>query len=130
LEEWDPKADVDAWRRGEPAGDLSAVDPEVTYTDNLLPDHVGETYHGYEGLVKAIETWLDPYESVSIELQRIVGTGDCLVSIHRLQLQARHTGIELESPLAYVWSFRDGRIIHIEGYFDTTKALEAAGLSE
>ena len=30
-------------------GDLTMIDPEVVYEDDLLPDHVGETYVGYRG---------------------------------------------------------------------------------
>ena len=41
-----------------------------------------------------------------------------LVSIHRVQMKARHSGIELESALAYTWTFRDGKVVHIHGYFD------------
>jgi ketosteroid isomerase-like protein len=130
LEEWDPKGQVEAWKRGEAVGDLSLIDPEVTYEDQLLPDHVGETYHGYEGVVRAIEQWMEPYERVDIELERIVGTGERLVSIHRARLKARHSGIESESPVAYVWTFRHRKVIHVHGYFDPADALEAAGLSE
>jgi ketosteroid isomerase-like protein len=130
LEEWDPKAQVEAWKRGAPVADLSLIDPEVTYEDQLLPDHVGETYHGYDGVARAIEQWMEPYESVDIALERIVGTGQRLVSIHRARLKARHSGIESDSPVAYVWTFRDRKVTHIHGYFDPAKALEAAGLSE
>jgi ketosteroid isomerase-like protein len=129
LKEWgrDPKGEIERWKRGEPP-DLSLFDDEVTFEDNLLPDHVGETYHGYEGLARAIDQWLDPFESVGIGLERIVGSGDRLVSIHRMRMTASHTGIEFESGLAYIWSFRDGRIVHIQGYFDPSEALAAAGL--
>lgn len=127
LDDWDPIARLEAWRRGE-ALDLSVLDPELSYEDADLPDHVGETYHGYEGLARAMEQWFESYESVEIELERILGMGDSLVSIHQLRLKARHTGIEFDSALAYVWTFRDGRVIHIKGFFEPAKALEAAGL--
>lgn len=130
LEGWDPKGQIEAWKRGEAVVDVSFIDPEVTFEDELLPDHAGETYHGYEGLQRSVEQWLDPYESVHIELERIVGTGERLVSIHRARLKARYTGIEVESPLAYLWTFRDRKIVHIHAYLDPAVALEAAGLSE
>jgi ketosteroid isomerase-like protein len=73
---------------------------------------------------------MEPYESVDIELERVVGTGERLVSIHRARLRARHSRIESERPVAYVWTFRDRKLVHIHGYFDPAEALEAAGLSE
>jgi ketosteroid isomerase-like protein len=130
LEAWDPKVAIEAWKRGEAVEDSTFIDPDVAFEDDLLPDHVGETYHGYEGLARATEQWLEPYEGVHIELERIVGTGERLVSIHRMQMKARHTGIEFESQLAYAWTFREGKVVHIHGYFDPAKALEAAGLSD
>src|SRR5215207_4159416 len=110
LKGWDPEA----WRRGE--FDLSFFDPEVTYEDTILPDHIGETYRGHE--------------AITIETERVVGDGDRLVSIHRFRGRARHTGIELEGPLAYVWTFQDGKVVHLKSFAGPEDALEAAGLSE
>jgi ketosteroid isomerase-like protein len=131
LETWDPKGDLEALHRGEVDMSLmSLIDPQVAYEDTVLPDHVGETYHGFDGMVRATEQWLEPFESVKVELERILDTGDRLVSIHRMQMKARHTGIEFESPLAYLWTFRDGKVIHIKSYLNPTEALEAVGLRE
>jgi hypothetical protein len=49
-----------AWTRGEV--DLSLFDPEVVYEDNNLPDQIGETYHGHQGVVRAAERWTEPFE--------------------------------------------------------------------
>jgi ketosteroid isomerase-like protein len=124
LEAWD----VQAWKRGEV--DVSLLDPEVTYEDTTLPDHIGETYRGHEGVIRATERWIEPYEDMTIELEGIVGAGDRLVSIHRVRGTARYTGIEGEGPLAYVWTFRAGKVIHFQSYREPDEALEAAGLSE
>ena len=130
LEHWDPKGEVEAFRQGRPVGDMSVIDPAVVFEDTALPDHAAETYHGYAGIVRATEQWVEAFESVDIELERIEGSGDRLVSIHQLRMKARHTGIEFESGLAYVWTFRDGRVVHIQGFLDPAEALEAAGLSD
>jgi len=118
---------VEAWKRGE---DMSLLDPEVAYEDTTLPDHVGETYLGHEGVARATARWIEPYEAFSIELERIVGAGDRLVSIHRVRARARHTGIEGEGPVAYLWTFRGRKVIRFESFREPDKALEAAELSE
>jgi len=117
---------LEAWRRGDV--DLALLDPEVTYEDYDLPDHAGETYHGPVGVLEAMESWSEPYEEMTNELQRIVGSGDCLVAIHRFRARARHTGIEFDQPTAYVYTFRDGKIIRIQGFWDPAEALAVAGL--
>jgi ketosteroid isomerase-like protein len=119
----------EAWTPGEDM-DMSILDPEVTFQDANLPDHIGETYRGHEGVARATERWLEPYESVKIELERIVGRGDHLVSIHHARSKARYTGIEDEGPVAYTWTFRDGKVIHFRSYRDPAAALEAVGLRE
>ena len=112
---------------GEPV--LSHLDPEVTYEDMSLPDHIGETYHGHEGVIRATERWVETYGKLQVDLDRIVGSGACLVSIHRFRATAQHTGIEFDEPLAIVWNFREGKVIRFRSYRDPELALEAAGLS-
>jgi ketosteroid isomerase-like protein len=124
VTEWD----LEALSRGE--GDMSLLDPEVAYEDTNLPDHVGEIYRGHEGVARATERWTDAYEEITSELEQIVGTGDRLVSIHRVRARARHSGIEAEGPLAYLWTFRAGKVIHFQSFREPEEALEAAGLRE
>jgi ketosteroid isomerase-like protein len=118
---------LEAWRRREWTL-LALLDPEATYEDHTLPDHVGEVFHGPAGVAKAIEDWAEPYEEITNELQRIVGSGDCLVAIQRFRARARYTGIEFDQPIGYVYTFRDGKIVRIQA--DPEEALAAAGLAD
>src|SRR5256885_9469561 len=129
VETWDGKdlrAFGKAWGSGDV--DLSLLDPDVIYEDTILPDHVGETYHGHEGVARAMERWTEPYEQLTTELERIVGDGDTLVSIHRVRSTAGHTGIAFDFPIAYLWAFRDGKVVLLRSYWNTEEALAAAGL--
>ena len=118
------------WSNPGAAVDLSLLDPAVVFEDTVLPDHAGETFRGYEGVARSTEGWLEAYERVTLELERVVGAGDRVVSIHRARARARHTGIEDELRYAYVWTFRDRRVIHFQSCRDPQEALEAVGLSE
>jgi ketosteroid isomerase-like protein len=40
------------------------------------------------------------------------------------------TGIEFESSLAYVYTVREGKVIHFKSFWDPQQALDAAGLVE
>jgi ketosteroid isomerase-like protein len=104
--------------------------PEFTYEDNFLPDHAGETYCGLDGLRRAWTGFVEPFEEMAYELERIVGSGDRFVSIHRVRTKARHTGIVQDFRVAYVWTFRAGRLIHSRGFADPDQALKAVGLEE
>jgi ketosteroid isomerase-like protein len=128
LQSWGREAwTLEAWEGGGVI-DISLLDPEVVYEDQNLPDHVGEAYRGHEGIARAAKRWLEPNEWLLIELKQILGTGDRLVSIHRVRSKARHSGIEFDTPLAYAWTFRDGRIVHFQSFREPDEALEAAGL--
>ncbi len=118
---------VDAAKRGDV--DMSLLDSDVVYEDANLPDHIGEAYRGHEGIVRAAERWAEASETLSISLERIVGSGDHLVSIHTARSKARHSGIEFEEPLAYTWTLRDGKVIHFQSFRDPDQALKAAGLA-
>jgi ketosteroid isomerase-like protein len=109
--------------------DVDLLDPDVVFEDDILPDHVGETYRGHEGVRRSVRTWLQPYERFTIELEQIVGSGDRLVSIHRFRSKARYTGIEDDLRYAYAWTFRDGKVIHFRSFREPEAALEAVGLA-
>ena len=115
---------------GRRASGASLFDPEVAYEDTILPDHAGETYRGYDGIARATERWLEPFDSMAAPLDRIVGDGEVLVSIHRMHARTHHTAMEFNETIAYVWTFRDGRVVHLKTYWDPADALEAAGLTE
>ena len=122
----DITAYVAALKRG--TADVSLFDDEVEYEDSNLPDHVGEQYRGIDGLARAGDRWLEGADWITVELQSIVGEGERIVSIHRLRYKATHLDTEFEQSLAYVWTFRDGKIRHFTSIRDPDAALEAAGL--
>jgi ketosteroid isomerase-like protein len=127
LEDWGWEAwTPEAWERGDPI-DLSFLDSDVVYEDTT---RIGKAYRGYAGVRRAAQRWIEPFEWLLIELERIVDAGDRLVSIHRARSKVRHTGIEFDGPLAYIWTFRGGKVIHFKSFRDPEQALEAAGLSE
>jgi ketosteroid isomerase-like protein len=104
------------------------VAPEYTYEDDYLPDHADETYHGLHGLRRAWTAYAEPFEQLVYDLERIVGSRDRFVSIHRVRAKARHTGIVQEIQVAYIWTYRDGRCIHTQSFLGADQALKAAGL--
>ena len=123
FQTWDPWE----WARGE---GMSLFDPALVYEGDFLPDHVGESYRGYDGLARATRQWLEPIEEVTVELERIIGTGDDLVSVQRASGRMRHTGIYLEQVYTWLWRFRGGKVTYLKTFGDTQEALKAAGLAD
>jgi ketosteroid isomerase-like protein len=123
FEAWNPSE----WARGE---NMSLFDPDLVYEGDVLPDQVGETYRGHEGLARATRTWLDPIEGITVELEQIIGAGGCLVSVQRASGKMRHTGIQMARAYAYLWRFREGKVTYLKTFGDTQEALKAGGLEE
>jgi ketosteroid isomerase-like protein len=122
------RAAWDAWTKGDPHA-LDFLDAEITYEDDMLPDHAGETYHGREGLLKAWARWAEPWESFETELEWAREAGDQVVSCHHVRGRGKESGVDMEGRYAYLWRFRDEKVIYLKSYGEVDEALEAAGLS-
>ena len=120
----------EAWMKGD-ATALAVFDSDVVFEDDFLPDHVGETYRGLEGLQKAWSAWTEPWDEfeTDIEWVRAAGT-DEVVSCHRARMRGKGSGVKGELLYAYVWRFRAGKIVYCKSFGDPSEALKAVGLSE
>jgi ketosteroid isomerase-like protein len=63
-------------------------------------------------------------------LREVFPVGDRVVARADWGGRGRTSGIDLLSSLTSIYTFRDGRIVKVEWFFDHAKALEAVGLSE
>jgi ketosteroid isomerase-like protein len=108
---------------------LSLLDPDVTYEDEVLPDHAGETYRGHEGIMRAWARFTEPWDSFVNELEWATTEGDTVVSCHHARMRGTGSGVASETRYGYVWRFHTGRVMYIRSYADPSSALEAAGLS-
>jgi hypothetical protein len=61
----------------------------------------------------------------------LVDAGDRVVQLFDMQMRGRSTHIEMPlGNVAWVYTYRDGRVIHQKRYMSHSEALEAVGLSE
>jgi ketosteroid isomerase-like protein len=65
---------------------------------------------------------------LSIELSEIRDLGDTVVALGRIQTRGNTSGVELESPVGYVFEFDGGLIRTYRAYLDPSEALRAAEL--
>jgi ketosteroid isomerase-like protein len=120
----------EGWMKGD-ATALAVFDSDVVFEDDFLPDHVGETYRGVEGLQRAWFVWAEPWAEFETDIEWVRGAGtDAVVSCHRARMRGKGSGVKGERRYAYVWRFRAGKIIHCKAFGEPSEALEAVGLSE
>jgi ketosteroid isomerase-like protein len=98
------------------------------------PDEFPNTgpYHGHEGVRQwASEAW-EIVDEARTEPEEILEVGDrtTLVVVLRTTGHMPHTGIPANVQWAAVFTMRDGKLAHAQGYLSKAEALEAVGLSE
>ena len=90
-------------------------------------------YRGLEGLAQLLETWGDiwaeGFES-AVQFDEFVDAGQHVVVPVHGRLRGRTSGVEVEVPETWVFSFRGDKVAELREYRTTGEALEAVGLSE
>jgi ketosteroid isomerase-like protein len=116
-------------RRDTEAG-LKYIDPRVELRSAIVGGAEGNTYNGHDGvrrwMAESDATWAD----LRLEPEQFRDLGDRVLMIGRLYARGRESGIEVETPIAWLSTLRDGKIVRSEGFLDPQKALKAAGLGE
>ena len=123
------RASVAAFNRGDLETGLKDFDPYVvirfdpTWPENR-PRVGGDAARSFfDDLAAMVGTG----ETV---IEDLIDAGDRVVIRNRARFRGRQSGIEDEIVFSQLATFRDGKIIMLEFFFDHASALEAAGLLE
>jgi ketosteroid isomerase-like protein len=119
---------TEAFNRRDFDAAIDALDAEVELHE--WPTAPGaRTYHGHDGVRRALDTWFEAWEWMQVEIEDIVEAGDrALVTLHQ-RAEGRGSAVEVEIRTFNVYTFRDGKIARIELFTEREPALEAAGLT-
>ena len=120
----DPEADR---RIRETFAKLAEADFEIAMVGpDYLPRRLEAT--GFDGFREAWQDWTSPFESYTIQIERMIDAGDQVVSFVAMTGKTRTGGAEITAPGAAVWTVVDGRVSRVEFHLDRDAALRAAGL--
>jgi uncharacterized protein len=130
---------VDAFKRAFEADNrydvealLGELDPEVEWHP-ALPALLGREstiYRGHEGVRELMRELGEAFAAWHMEFPDVRDLGDQIVALGHIRTRGKASGAEIESPLAYVFEFRQGKATRVRAYLDRKQALEAAGLRE
>jgi SnoaL-like domain len=91
---------------------------------------VSGVYRGTGAAKQFWREWLAAWETTQFEYE-LVDAGDRIVQLFDMRMRGRSTGIEMPfGKVAWVYTFRDGLIVHMKLYMSQAEALEAVGLTE
>ena len=109
-------------------GDLMHPDFEVDLSNSMGFDR--GNYFGERGLQRFFQSYWDAFESISIEVEELIGTGDAIVVIIRARGRGKESGAEVDARGPHLWLLRDGRVVGLALYQHLDEALEAAMVAE
>jgi ketosteroid isomerase-like protein len=121
---------LEAFRHGDVEEMLSYMDPEGEWHSAIVGGAEGSVYTGHEGLRRWYADSFDSFEEIEGEWSEFRDLGDRVLALGRVKARGRASGVELDSPMGWVFTLRRGRVIKAEGFLSRAEALEAAGLSE
>jgi ketosteroid isomerase-like protein len=120
-----------SWNRGDFALVPSIDDPEVetrlTVGSNVVMG-VDPVYYGPEGHCRVMEDWNEAWQEWDAEIEEIIEEGrDQVLFIARVSGVGAASGIKVDEWSAARYTFREGRILRIEGALHSEKerALKA-----
>jgi len=115
------------WSRGEFWNGEAYADDVVFVVSG--PD--AAEYHGIEGLTSAWRDFLSAWDDFHIETDRVVaGEGGRYALLIRLKARGKGSGVDTDAEVANVVRMRDGRVVHLEMFWDRAAALAAAGAAD
>jgi ketosteroid isomerase-like protein len=106
---YDPDVELDATRLG--VGDLGV-------------------YRGHGGLRSLFGGLHEVWGEIEYDYEELIDAGEHVVAVVTRHARGRASGVDVEAPLALLWTVREGKVVKVVWFATREEALEAAGLSE
>ena len=121
LQAWNRRDFDEAVRR-------AAEDVELHFIGGFA-DLIGEEFDGHEGLLRF---WRDILGTLGgqVAVESSLDAGERVAVISTVEGAGAESGAPVTLRFGQVWSFRDGKVIRVDFYYEPSEALEALGLRQ
>jgi ketosteroid isomerase-like protein len=120
----------DAAARHDAATVLALYDPEVELdASRLQVAGLAGVYRGHNGLRSFFRQWHEAWGSIEYDYEELIDAGEQVISVVTRHARGRASGVEVEMPVALVWTLREGKVVRVSWFLSRPESLEAAGLS-
>lgn len=107
--------------------DLAVFHPQIRIIQTSHLVGTAGSFHGHEGVLRSTDELLQGFDEVRFEPEDYEELGDGRMLVRcRFTGRGTRSGIELDSDVWHIWSFRDGLLSQMEIYPTERKALAAA----
>jgi ketosteroid isomerase-like protein len=121
---------IDAWNRGDVDAFVETFHPEGEFISEIAGRVEGAdeaAYRRHAGLRRFWDEWHSVWD-LTIEVSELRDVGDAVLTLGRMRARGKTSGVELESPVAYVGEFQGGLCRKLRAYLDQAQALKAVEL--
>ncbi len=87
-------------------------------------------HRGVDAIRRYFAEWTAAFELVDFRTEELIDGGDKVFAWIHFAGRGGSSGTPVSLEQAQLWSFRNGKAVRVEEYFDRAEALEAAGLRE
>ncbi len=114
--------------RNDVPGALRFMDPEIRFECQVAA--LQGSYVGHDGVTAFFADMAEIFGTMQLHCPDTRDLGDRVLALGTARSIAKGSGISVDTPLAVVATFREGRMTHYTDFGDRGQALEAVGLSE
>ena len=113
-------------------GILESVHPEIEITliGGFADIFEESTFSGHAGVRRYYLDWFATFETVRVDHEKFIEAGEQVLSLSRFRATVAGSPATVEHLAGVVWSFKEGKIVRYDGFYEPREALEALGLSE
>jgi ketosteroid isomerase-like protein len=116
----------EGWARGD-FSEGEVFHPDVEFE---MPDwpHSADA-RGVDEMARTWRATLSAWDDFRAEADQFIESGSHVVVLNHIQARGKGSGADVSADTAAVWTMDAGKVVRLALYWDTDKALEAAGLS-
>jgi ketosteroid isomerase-like protein len=105
---------------------LTMLSPDVEWGEPDNPfNPAGGTRHGHAGFLEWLHIGRQSEDILVLEPRKFLSDSDSVAVVGYTKCLAKPTGRSYETNFVHLFTFKDGKIIRFEEYFDTYRAGEA-----
>lgn len=109
---------------------IEVLSPQIEWRE-VFHEMLGgqaEVYRGHDGVRRLLAQLYEPFDEIDAHYDDVRDLGERVLGLGRLRARGGGSGAEIESAVASLTEFENGRARRIRTFLDHREALEAAGL--
>ncbi len=111
-------------------GPAYAPDVELRTLESGIGSGVDSVYHGWDGLIRYLQEWFEPFSEYHVEWLDYIEEGDRVLVPSRQWGIGKASGARVELELVHALQVRDGKIARLDQYDTLEDARRALAASD